>query len=350
MFELLHDLRDENMDMQSAIRAVTENQDLSDDQMQQVMRTIMTGEATQAQIGGFLIGLRMKGETVDEIAAAATVMRELAARVDVSGAHLVDTCGTGGDGSKTFNISTASAFVVAAAGAQVAKHGNRSISSKSGSADVLETLGVNIALAPDQVATCIKEVGVGFMFAPQHHSAMKHAIGPRKEMAVRTVFNLLGPLTNPAGAPNQVVGVFSDQWVEPVAKVLAKLKSKHVLVVHAEDGMDEISVSSPTNVAELKNGEVSVYTVTPQQFSMAVGDKEKLSVDDAQQSSEMLKGVLNGDAGPALDIVCLNAGAAIYVSGLASSIEEGVVKAQQVIASGAATEKLDALVKLSNSF
>ena len=336
------------MDMQSAIRAVTERRDLSGDEMQQVMRTIMTGEASQAQIGGFLIGLRMKGETVDEIAAAASVMRELATKVDVDGENLVDTCGTGGDGSKTFNISTASAFVVSAAGAQVAKHGNRSISSKSGSADVLEALGVNIGLAPDQVATCIKKIGVGFMFAPQHHSAMKHAIGPRKEMAVRTVFNLLGPLTNPAAAPNQVVGVFSDQWVEPIARVLAKLGSKHVLVVHAEDGMDEISVSSPTKVAELKEGKVSVYKVTPEQFALSVGDKNSLSVDDARQSSEMIKGILNGDAGPATDIVCLNAGAAIYVSGLASSIEAGVKKAQEVIANGKAREKLEALVEFTN--
>lgn len=337
------------MDMQSAIRAVTENQDLSGDDMQQVMRTIMTGEASQAQIGGFLIGLRMKGETVDEIAAAASVMRELATKVDVEGDNLVDTCGTGGDGSKTFNISTASAFVVSAAGAQVAKHGNRSISSKSGSADVLEALGVNIALAPDQVAACIKEIGVGFMFAPQHHSAMRHAIGPRKEMGVRTVFNLLGPLTNPAAAPNQVIGVFSDQWVEPIARVLAKLGSKHVLVVHAEDGMDEISVSSPTKVAELKEGEVSVYNVTPEQFSLSVGDKNRLSVEDAQQSGEMIKSILNGDAGPATDIVCLNAGAAIYVSGLTSSIEAGVKKAQEVIANGKAKEKLEALVKFTNN-
>lgn len=337
------------MDMQSAIRAVTEHQDLSGDEMQQVMRTIMTGEASQAQIGGFLIGLRMKGETVDEIAAAASVMRELATKVDVEGENLVDTCGTGGDGSKTFNISTASAFVVSAAGAQVAKHGNRSISSKSGSADVLEALGVNIGLAPDQVATCIKEIGVGFMFAPQHHSAMKHAIGPRKEMGVRTVFNLLGPLTNPAAAPNQVIGVFSDQWVEPIARVLAKLGSKHVLVVHAEDGMDEISVSSPTKIAELKEGKVSVYKVNPEQFSLPVGDKNRLSVEDAQQSSEMIKDILNGDAGPATDIVCLNAGAAIYVSGLAPSIEAGVKKAQEVIANGTAKEKLEALVKFTNN-
>ncbi|MGD8526889.1 MAG: anthranilate phosphoribosyltransferase, partial [Thioalkalispiraceae bacterium] len=247
------------MDMQAAIKAVTEGKNLSVDEMTSVMRTIMTGEATPAQIGGFLIGLRMKGETVDEIAAAASVMRELATHVDVKAEHMVDTCGTGGDGASTFNISTTSAFVVAAAGGSVAKHGNRSVSSKSGSADVLEAAGVNLQLTPEQVAQCIEQVGVGFMFAPAHHSAMKHAIGPRKEMGVRTIFNVLGPLTNPAGAPNQVLGVYSEQWLEPLAKVLGKLGSQHVLVVHAEDGMDEISIGSPTRVAELKDGKVTTY-------------------------------------------------------------------------------------------
>jgi anthranilate phosphoribosyltransferase len=233
------------MDMQAAIKAVTEKRDLSGEEMQQVMRTIMTGEATQAQIGGFLIGLRMKGETVEEIAAA-SVMRELASGVEVLGDHVVDTCGTGGDAASTFNISTTSAFVVAAAGGTVAKHGNRSISSKSGSADLLEAAGVNLNVTPEQVAQCVMEVGVGFMFAPAHHSAMKHAIGPRKEMGVRTIFNVLGPLTNPAGAPNQVIGVFAREMVEPLANVLNKLGSNHVLVVHSEDGMDEISIGAPT--------------------------------------------------------------------------------------------------------
>ncbi|HEU5338054.1 MAG TPA: anthranilate phosphoribosyltransferase, partial [Sulfuricaulis sp.] len=234
------------MDMPSAIRSVIERRNLSGDDMRAVMRLIMTGQATPAQIGGFLIGLRMKGETVEEIAAAAGVMRELATPVNVSGPHLVDTCGTGGDGASTFNISTASAFVVAAAGGKVAKHGNRSVSSKSGSADVLEAAGVNLELTPEQVARCVNEVGVGFMFAPKHHGAMKHAIGPRREMGVRTIFNLLGPLTNPAKAPHQVLGVFSKEWVEPLAEVLQRLGSEHVLVVHAEDGMDEISIGALT--------------------------------------------------------------------------------------------------------
>ena len=244
------------MELPQAINTVLQRKDLSEEEMQSVMQTIMTGGATDAQIGGFLIGLRMKGETVNEIAAAASVMRDLAAKVDISSEHLVDTCGTGGDASGTFNISTASAFVVAAAGAKVAKHGNRSISSKSGSADVLEAAGVNLNLKPEQVAECINKVGVGFMFAPAHHGAMKHAIGPRKEMAARTIFNVLGPLTNPASAPNQVLGVFSDELLEPMANVLQKLGSRHVLVVHACDGLDEISIGDKTEVTELKDGQI----------------------------------------------------------------------------------------------
>lgn len=338
------------MDMQQAIKAVTEQKDLSRDEMTDVMRLIMTGEATQAQIGGFLIGLRMKGETVDEITAAAGVMRELATRVDVAGDHMVDTCGTGGDGASTFNISTTSAFVVAAAGGQVAKHGNRSISSKSGSADVLEAAGVNLNLGPDQVAECINKVGVGFMFAPAHHSAMKHAIGPRKEMGVRTIFNVLGPLTNPAGAPNQVLGVFSEAWLQPLAEVLGKLGSRHVMVVHANDGMDEISIGADTMVAELKDGKVNTYTVSPEQFGMQKADLASIAVDGAEDSLQMVKAVLDNQSGPARDIVVLNAGAAIYTAGLTDSLEAGIKKADEVIASGAARAKLDQLVEVSNSF
>lgn len=335
------------MDIQTAIRTVCERRDLSQKQMRAVMRLIMTGEATPAQIGGFLIGLRMKGETVDEITAAAEVMRELAAHVGVSGAHVVDTCGTGGDGVSTFNISTASAFVVAAAGAKVAKHGNRSVSSHSGSADVLEAAGVNLELVPEQVAQCIDEVGVGFMFAPKHHSAMKHAIGPRREMGVRTIFNLLGPLTNPAGAAHQVVGVFSDDWVEPLAQVLKKLGGEHVLVVHAEDGMDEISIGSPTRVAELKNGQVSTYSVRPEDFALQKGDVASLAVKSAQQSLSIIESVFNNQEGPARDIVALNAGAAIYAADLTDSLAAGVRRALECIASGAARAKLQALVGLS---
>lgn len=335
------------MNMQSAIRAVTEGNNLTAEEMHSVMRLIMTGEATQAQIGGFLIGLRMKGETVDEIAAAAKVMRELATPVSVSGDHLVDTCGTGGDASGAFNISTASAFVVAAAGAKVAKHGNRSISSKSGSADVLEAAGVSLDLNAEQVAQCVEEVGVGFMFAPKHHGAMKHAIGPRKEMGVRTIFNVLGPLTNPAGAPNQVLGVFSDQWLEPLAQVLGQLGSRHVLVVNSEDGMDEISIGAATNVAELKDGNVTRYSITPEQFGMQRADIKAIAVDGADASLAMIKQVFANEPGPARDIVVLNAGAAVYVAGLADSLAAGIKQAGDVIASGAAADKLDALISLS---
>ncbi|MDH5396026.1 MAG: anthranilate phosphoribosyltransferase [Gammaproteobacteria bacterium] len=338
------------MDMQAAIKTVLARQDLSASEMNDVMRIIMTGEATPAQIGGFLVGLRMKGETVDEIAAAAKVMRELATGVKVNGDHVVDIVGTGGDGSNTFNISTACTFVVAAAGGTVAKHGNRSVSSKSGSADLLEAAGVKLDLNAEQVAKCISEVGVGFMFAPMHHSAMKHAIGPRKEMAVRTIFNVLGPLTNPAGAPNQLLGVFSDELVEPLAQVLNKLGSNHVMVVHSEDGMDEISIGAATHVAELKNGKVSTYTITPEQFGFNKTNISELAVSGADESLAVIKKVLNNQAGPAKDIVKFNAGAAIYVAGLADSLEAGIAKAEEVIANGQAAAKLDALVALSNSF
>lgn len=338
------------MDIQSAIRAVTEHRNLSSEEMTAIMRTIMGGEATQSQIGGFLIGLRMKGETVEEIAAAATVMRELATRVDVDTEYLVDTCGTGGDGSSTFNISTASAFVVAGAGARVAKHGNRSASSQSGSADVLEAAGVNLDLTPEQIAQCIQEVGVGFMFAPKHHGAMKHAIGPRKEMAVRTIFNVLGPLTNPAGAPNQVIGVFSQELIEPLARVLARLGSRHVLVVHADDGLDEISIAADTHVAEYKDGNLATHRINPQQFGFDTASLSTLTVSSPEESLEVVRSVFDNADGPARDIVALNAGAAIYASGLAEDLNSGVSKALASLSSGAARERLSALVAFSNSF
>ncbi len=339
-----------SISMQQAIKAVTEKRDLTAEEMNATMRLIMTGEATPAQVGGFLVGLRMKGESIDEITAAASVMRDLASKVDVDKNHLVDTCGTGGDSSGSFNISTASALVVAAAGGKVAKHGNRSISSKSGSADVLETAGVNLEISAQQVAECVNEIGVGFMFAPLHHSAMKHAIGPRREMAVRTIFNVLGPLTNPAGAPNQVLGVFSKDLVEPLAHVLKRLGSEHVLVVHAEDGMDEISIASPTFVAELKDGVVSSYTIQPEDFSMSRADLQQIRATDSAHSLEIIKAVFDNTEGPAKDIVCLNAGAAIYVAGLATSLASGVKRAQEVIASGAVNEKLQQLIVKTNSY
>ncbi|MFO1431356.1 MAG: anthranilate phosphoribosyltransferase [Candidatus Competibacteraceae bacterium] len=335
------------MDMQTAIRTVIEGRHLSMEQMTDVMRTIMSGQASPAQIGGFLVGLHMKGETVEEIAAAAQVMRELAIRVDVRSPHLLDTCGTGGDASGTFNISTASALVAAAAGAKVAKHGNRSVSGKTGSADVLEAAGVRLDLSPEQIGACIETVGVGFLFAPLHHGAMKHAIGPRREMGVRTVFNLLGPLTNPAGAPNQILGVFAIGWVEPLAYVLQRLGSRHVLVVHSEDGLDEISIGAPTHVAELKDGEVRSYSLKPEDFGLERRSLETIKAGTIGQSLEMIQEVLAGRPGPASDIVALNAGAGIYTAGLAASLQEGVHKARTILAEGAAARVLEQLVSFS---
>ena len=335
------------MEMQTAIKTVIDGRDLSGADMTRIMNTIMSGQATPAQIGGFLVGLSIKGETVEEITAAAQVMRALANKVAVSGDHVVDVVGTGGDGAATFNVSTASAMVTAAAGAQVAKHGNRAASSKSGAADLLEAAGVRLDLSAEQVAACVREVGVGFMFAPQHHSAMKYAIGPRREMAVRTIFNVLGPLTNPAEAPNQLVGVFSAELVEPLAEVLGRLGSRHALVVNAEDGLDEISISAPTRVAELRGGEVHCYTVTPEQFGMARSPLDAIRVDSVEQSLTLVRQVLANQPGPALDIVALNAGAAIYAAGLSASHAEGVERARQLIAAGAAAEVLERLAAFS---
>ncbi len=338
------------MELQKYIRKVTENGLFSTEEMTDAMRIIMTGQATPAQIGGFLIGLRMRGETVTEISAAASVMRELSTRVEVSLEHLVDTCGTGGDSSGTFNISTASALVAAAAGARVAKHGNRSISSKSGSADVLEAAGVNLNITPEQVAECINTLGVGFLFAQKHHSAMKHAIGVRRELGVRTIFNVLGPLTNPANAPCQVLGVFSQQWVRPMAEVLQNLGSKHVMVVHAADGLDEISTAALTFVAELKDGVITEYTIQPEDFGLSTSSLDSVRVETAQESLQLIQRVFAGELGTARDIVCLNAGAAIYVAGLADSHAVGVAKAQHVLDSGAAAERLQQLIDLTKSF
>ena len=336
------------MNIQQAIRAITEGRDLSREDMRSVMQQIMTGEATQAQIGGFLIGLRMKGETIDEITAAAEVMRSLATKVEVDTPNLVDVVGTGGDGQNTFNISTASALVVAAAGGKVAKHGNRSVSSSSGSADLLEAAGVRLDLSPEQVADCVRQVGLGFMFAPAHHNAMKYAIGPRKEMAVRTIFNVLGPLTNPAGAPHQVVGVFDRALVEPIATVLAHLGSRHVLVVHSEDGLDEISIGAPTHAAEMRDGRVNVLQITPEQFGVTRGEVAELAVDSVDGSLAKIHTVLDDVPGAARDIVVLNAGAAIYVSGLTDNLMAGVARAQEVIGSGAAKAKLEQLATFTN--
>jgi len=335
--------------IQQAIKKVIAKQNLSREEMTAVMKQIMTGEATPSQIGGFLVGLRMKGESVDEITAAATVMRELATAVETDADFLVDTCGTGGDSSGSFNISTASAIVAAAAGAHVAKHGNRSVSSKSGSADVLEAAGVNLDVTPEMVGNCIDEVGVGFLFAQKHHSAMRHAIGPRKEMAVRTIFNVLGPLTNPASAPNQVIGVFDKELVEPLANVLQQLGSRHVMVVHAEDGMDELSISVPTYVAELKNKSVNTFSISPEDLGLKRAEISELKVNSIDESLEMIQSVFNNQGGAAMDIVCLNAGAAIYVSGLAATHQQGIDLARKAISSGKANEVLQKLVAKTNA-
>jgi len=338
------------MNIPLALETLLAGQNLSADDMHEIMQTIMTGGASPAQIGGFLVALRAKGETVEEVAAAAQVIREMASKIEVSGEHVIDTCGTGGDGAHTFNISTCAAFVVAAAGGRVAKHGSRSVSSACGSADVLEVAGVNLNLTPGQVEQCVKQIGIGFLFAQRHHGAMKHAAGPRKELGIRTLFNLLGPLSNPANAPNQLLGVFAAKWVEPMARVLHKLGSRHVLVVNAEDGLDEISIASPTAVAELKNGEILNYTITPEDFGIQRSRLDALGVTSAQESLQIIMSVLDGQLGPAFDIVALNAGAAIYAANLSGSLEAGFVKAKELLASGAGKKKLDQLISFSQTF
>ena len=337
------------MGFKETLGQLLERQDLTHEAMLGVMHQVMGGELTQAQIAAFLIALRAKGETVDEIAAAAMVMRELSIKVDIQDkAHLIDTCGTGGDGIQTFNVSTISAFVAAAAGAKVAKHGGRSVSSTCGSADVLEALGVNVNQTPQQVAASVNEIGIGFMFAPNHHSAMKHAAPVRRELGVRTLFNLLGPMTNPANAHRQVMGVFDQSLTNKLAKVLQQLGSEHVLVVHGADGMDEISFTGDTFVAELKNGEVTEYLMNPAQWGLALHDVKDIQIQNAEESKAMILAVLNGKPGAARDIVLLNAGAAIYVSGLVDTMQAGIEKAAAVIDSGAALQKLHQLISYSN--
>jgi|TARA_B110000259_G_scaffold80651_1_gene94402 anthranilate phosphoribosyltransferase len=327
-----------------ALNQLLNGQDLSHDQMLAVMQQVMGGELTTAQISALLIALRLKGETVDEITAAATVMRELSNKVNIKDtAHLVDTCGTGGDGIQTFNVSTVSALVAAAAGAKVAKHGGRSVSSTCGSADVLEELGVDVNKTPDEVANSVDTIGIGFMFAPNHHSAMKHAAPVRKELGIRTIFNLLGPLTNPAAARRQVMGVFDRALTGKLAQVLQKLGSEHVLVVHGADGMDEISLTGDTYVAELKSGKVTEYTVNPTQFGLTIHQLKDIQVQNAAESKAMIMDVLNGKTGAPRDIVLLNAGAAIYVAGITATLAAGIEKAAQMIDDGVALSKLEAL-------
>jgi anthranilate phosphoribosyltransferase len=338
------------MEIKQALTYCLEGQDLDAGEMQSVMHFLMSGQATDAQIGGLLMALRMKGETTEEIAAAAHVMRELSSQVQLSDrTHLVDTCGTGGDGANIFNVSTATAFVAAAAGAKVAKHGNRSVSSKSGSADLLETAGVNLNLTANQVASCIESIGVGFMFAPAHHGAMKHVIQARRDLGVRTLFNLLGPLTNPAHAPFQVLGVYDSDLLLPFAEVLKQLGSEHVMVVHAEDGLDEISVTGPTHVAELRYGEIRNWTIDPIEYDMHHPTLEPLVVESAEQSLMRIRQAFDNQDGPAKDIICLNAGAALFVSGVVSSYAEGVMLAKQTISAGLAKQKFDQFIQFTQA-
>jgi len=334
---------------QEALARIIDRGEIQHDEMVSLMRQIMRGEVSPVMISAIVIGLRVKRESIGEISAAAEVMRELATRVEIENRqNLVDTCGTGGDSLHTFNISTAAAFVAAAAGARVAKHGGRSVSSKSGSADVLESFGINLNQTPQQVAQGISQIGVGFMFAPNYHSAMKYAAPVRRELGVRTLFNILGPLTNPAGAENQVIGVFHADLVGIVARVLQQLGSHHVMVVHGEDGLDEITIAGKTRIGELKNGEVSEYTIRPEDFGMKVSAIETIQVQDSDQSKALLQSVLDNQPGPALDIVLLNAGAAIYVSGVADTLKQGVIRARAAVESGAAKEKLRQLVEITH--
>ena len=327
-----------------------DRQDLPHEVMLVAMRALMSGEYTPEQIAAFLVALRMKGESITEIAAAAEVMRELSTKVPLADmTHLVDTCGTGGDGAHTFNISTAAAFVAAACGARVAKHGGRSVSSTSGSADVLEALGANVNLSAEQVAQVVNEMGVGFMFAPNYHAAMKHAAPVRRALGVRTLFNMLGPLTNPAGAPNQVLGVFDAELTGKLARVLHKLGSRHVLVVYAEEGLDELSLASPTHVAELKDGHVTEYEIEPGVFDLPQVAASELVVQGIDEARVMLLAALENRHPAASAIVALNAGAAIYVCGRAASLAEGVLHAQEAIASGAARAKLADYVRASQA-
>ena len=338
------------MNITSAISKITSGSNLKESEMSDVMLDLLEGRATDAQIGAFLIALDMKGETVEEVLGAAKIMRKLSAKVEVNKDKLVDTCGTGGSGIGIFNVSTTAAFVACACGARVAKHGNRSATRKSGSADLLEAAGVSLELSPSQVSDCIENIGLGFMFAPGHHSAMKHVIGPRKEIAHKSIFNILGPLTNPASTPNQVMGVYDEKWMKPVAEVHQSLGSKNVMVVHSEDNLDEISIASKTKVVELREGEISEYVISPEEFGLELQPLDELKVNSPEESLSMAKKALNGDHSAASSMVALNAGAALYVSGVEKSLAEGVEKAMEGIKKKKGLDKLQELSEYSQSF
>ena len=341
------------MDIKQALARIAERKDLSLEEMQAVMSQIMTGEASDAQTGAFLMGLRMKGESLDEVTGAVMVMRELVSGVSVSGDHLVDIVGTGGDAANLFNVSTAASFVVAAGGGRVAKHGNRSVSSSSGSADVLEAAGVSLDLEPKQVASCVEKVGVGFMFAPMHHSAMRHAIGPRKEMGLRTIFNILGPMTNPAGVRRLLIGVYDAELCRPVAEVLNRLGSEHVMVVHSEDGLDEISAAASTHVVEARHGSIEEYELSPVDLGLETTSLDGLEVDGALESLDLIRSALSGAPGDraerARNVVALNAGAALYVAGLQGSVKDRVEEASRLLQSGTPWARVEALADYTAS-
>ena len=338
------------MNITSAISKITSGSNLKESEMSDVMLDLLEGRTTDAQIGAFLIALDMKGETVEEVLGAAKIMRKLSAKVEVNKDKLVDTCGTGGSGIGIFNVSTTAAFVACACGARVAKHGNRSATRKSGSADLLEAAGVSLELSPSQVSDCIEKIGLGFMFAPGHHSAMKHVIGPRKEIAHKSIFNILGPLTNPASTPNQVMGVYDEKWMKPVAKVHQSLGSKNVMVVHSEDDLDEISIASKTKVVELREDKITEYVISPEEFGFKLQPLDELKVNSPEESLTMAKKALSGEHSAASSMVALNAGAALYVSGVEKSLTEGVEKAMEGIKKKKGLDKLQELSEYSQSF
>ena len=338
------------MDIQSAISQVSARRNLTREDMSEIILEILEGKVTDAQIGAFLIALSMKGETVDEVLGAVGVMRDLSTKVEIDEPNLIDTCGTGGTGIGIFNVSTTSALVASSCGAKIAKHGNRSATRKSGSADLLEQAGVSLSLTPEQVASCIQKIGLGFMFAQAHHSAMRHVVGPRKEIGQKSIFNVLGPLTNPASAKRQVLGVYDKKWMTPIAEVLDELGSEHLLIVHSRDGLDEISLASPTYVTEMRDGKISEYEVSPEDFNFETDTLEGLQVNSPQESLDLAKLALQGEHKKASSMICMTAGAALYVSDIANSLESGVELAKRSVESGEGLKKLNQLVEFTSQF